>query len=115
MSERKGRFPVAAKIDRTIDGLTFDSKKEAIRYAELKLFERAGLIELLETQPSWIVAINGHRLCRYTADFMYLDVKTGLTVIEETKSSGTAKDAAYRIRKRAAELAHGIKIVEIIR
>ena len=113
--ERKGRFAVAAKIDRTIDGRTFDSKKEATRYAELKQLQRAGEIECLELQPSWDVFINGSKLCRYSADFSYLDRRTGTPVIEDTKSTGTAKDAAYRIRKRAAELAHGIKVTEVLR
>lgn len=114
-TERKGRFAVAAKIDRTLDGVVFASKKEAARYAELKLLERAGKIECLEIQPSWDVNINGQKLCRYTADFSYLDKERG-AVIEDVKSEGgTSADAAYRLRKRAAELYHGIRITEVIR
>lgn len=113
--ERKGRFAVSAKPDRTLDGIVFDSKKEAARYAELKQAQRAGLIECLELQPSWDVFINGSKLCRYSADFSYLDKRTGRPVIEDVKSGGTAKDAAYRLRKKAAELAHSIKITEIVR
>ena len=110
----RGRFPVATKEDRTINGHRFDSKKEAVRYAELKLLERAGLIECLEFQPSWNVSINGKHFTRYTCDFAYLDKKRG-PVLEEVKSSGTAKDAAYLLRKKAAELAFGLKITEVIR
>ena len=33
-----------------LDGLTFDSQKEAQRYAELKLLERAGQIHSLRRQ-----------------------------------------------------------------
>ena len=113
--ERKGRFAVSAKEDRTVNNRVFDSKKEATRYAELKNMERAGLIECLELQPSWDVFINGQKLCRYSADFSFLDKKTGRPVVEDTKSSGTAKDAAYRLRKRAAELAHGITVREVLR
>jgi len=113
--ERKGRFAVSAKEDRTVNNRVFDSKKEATRYAELKNLERAGLIECLELQPSWDVFINGQKLCRYSADFSFLDKKTGRPVVEDTKSSGTAKDAAYRLRKRAAELAHGITVREVLR
>ena len=113
--ERKGRFAVSAKEDRTVNNRVFDSKKEAARYAELKNMERAGLIECLELQPSWDVFINGQKLCRYSADFSFLDKKTGRPVVEDTKSSGTAKDAAYRLRKRAAELAHGITVREVLR
>ena len=37
----------------TIDGIAFDSKAEARRYAELKLLERAGEIKDLELQPKY--------------------------------------------------------------
>ena len=112
---KRGRFAVAVKYERTIDGIVFDSKKEASRYAELKLLQRAGQIRELQLQPSWVVEINGQRLCRFSADFSYLDPKLG-RVIEDVKSrGGTSADPAYRLRKKAAELAYGIKIVEVIR
>lgn len=108
----RGRFPVAPREERTIDGKTFASKGEAQRYAELKLMERAKVISRLEIQPSFDVHINGQKLCTYTADFSYLDA-AGDLVIEDKKSSGTAKDPAYRLRKKAAELAHGIRVREV--
>lgn len=111
--ERKGRFGVVKKDHRTIDGRVFDSGKEAVRFAELKNAQRAGLIECLECQPSWDVFLNGSKLCSYSADFSYIDTASGRPVIEDVKSSGTVADAAYRLRKRAAELAHGIKITEV--
>ena len=114
--ERKGRFAVSAKEDRTVNNRVFDSKKEATRYAELKNLERAGLIECLELQPSWDVFINGQKLCRYSADFSFIDKKSGRPVIEDVKSkNGTEKDAAFRLRKRAAELALGITVREVLR
>ena len=112
--ERKGRFAVSAKEDRTIDGETFDSKREAARYTQLKLMQRAGLIEGLELQPFWIVEINGKRFCRFTADFSYFCKDRNRLVIEDVKSTGTAKDAAYRLRKKAAQLAFGIHVEEVI-
>lgn len=109
---RKGRFQVAPKEQRTVDGHVFDSKRESARYAKLKLEERAGLISHLELQPSWIVYINGQKLCRFRADFSYF--RNGVMVIEDTKSSGTAKDPAYRLRKKAAELAYNIQVTEVL-
>lgn len=111
--ERRGRFAVVKKDKRTVDGIVFDSGKEAKRYADLKNLQRAGLIECLERQPSWLVTINGQPYCRYSADFAYIDKATGKPVIEDTKSSGTAKDDAYRLRKKAAELAHNIVVTEV--
>ena len=113
--ERKGRFAVSAKEDRTIGGRVFDSKKEATRYAELKNLERAGLIECVELQPTWNVEIAGRHYCKYTCDFSYVNSDTGLPVLEEVKSSGSAKDDAYKLRRKAAELMHGLKITEVIR
>jgi hypothetical protein len=111
---KRGRFGVAPKDERTMDGVTFDSKREMRRYAELKQMERAGLIRNLELQPAFPVFLNGERLCTFTADARYFTA-AGECVVEDTKSSGTQKDAAFRLRKRAAELFYGIKITEVVR
>ncbi|MBS6476088.1 MAG: DUF1064 domain-containing protein, partial [Clostridiales bacterium] len=37
----------------TVDGITFDSRREAARWQELKLLERAGSITELERQVSY--------------------------------------------------------------
>ena len=108
------RFQVSPKAARTIDGITFDSRREATRYADLKILQRAGVIGKIELQPSFQVAINGSLFCRYTADFSYYCKETDRVVIEDVKSTGTARDAAYRLRKKAAELAYRIKITEVI-
>jgi hypothetical protein len=113
-SPARSRFQVAPKAERTVDGVVFDSKKEATRYATLRLLERAGKIEDLRLQQKFPVEINGSHYCTYTADFVYFDCHLGREVIEDTKSTGTAKDAAYRLRRKAAELSHNIKIDEVL-
>ena len=45
-------------VKTTIDGITFDSKREAKRYTELKLLEKSGMINL-ELQPQYDIIING--------------------------------------------------------
>lgn len=104
------RFKVAPEADRTFEGIIFASKKEMMRYANLRLMERGGSISQLTCQPEFKVEINGQHFCTYTADFKYFDTLLDKWVIEEVKSTGTAKDAAYRLRKKAAELFHGIKV-----
>ena len=112
--KKRGRFPVADKTRRTEDGHVFDSLAEKARYTQLKLMTRAGLIvSAIEVQPSWEIMINGQRLCVYTADFAY-ECKDRGPVIEDVKTSGTQKDTAYRLRKRAAELQYGIKVTEVL-
>jgi hypothetical protein len=109
------RFQVAPKHERTVDNICFDSKKEAKRYAELKLLERAGHIKDLMLQTKFPVAIEGQHFCNYSADFVYYDLIRGRTVVEDIKSTGTASDAAYKLRKKAAEIVHKIKVEEVIR
>lgn len=78
-----------------IDGIKFDSKKEANRYNELKLLEKAGEIKELTLQPSFelipTVRKNGRTYCRtqYIADFMYLDVKEDKYIVEDVKGFKT--------------------------
>lgn len=110
----KNRFVVVAPDRRTLDGILFASKKEMMRYADLKMLQKANEISGLEVQPKFPVAINGLHFCTYTADFRYT-TKDGDVVIEELKSTGTAKDAAYRLRKKAAELFHAIKVSVVIK
>ena len=111
--KNNNRFKVSPIEERTLGGIVFASKKEMKRYAELRLLERAGEVQDLELQPEFRVSINGEHFCTYTADFSYIE--KGQRVIEELKSTGTAKDAAYRLRKKAAELFYGIKVRVIIK
>lgn len=111
--KNKNRFMVAPAVERTMDGIVFASKKEMKRYAELQLLQRAGEVSDLELQPEFRVSIKDQHYCTYTADFAYTE--KGERIVEELKSTGTAKDASYRLRKKAAELFYGIKIKVIIK
>lgn len=81
----------------TVDGITFDSKKEAMRWCELKLMQRAGLIRGLERQYRMNVLPKNdkHRKFDYIADFRYIDTKTGEWVYEDVK--GMRKGTAYEL------------------
>lgn len=73
----------------TIDGHTFPSMKEANRYCELKILEKAGKISELELQPVFIICPavkwNGKKLTarKYISDFMYTE--NGKKVVEDSK------------------------------
>lgn len=107
-----GRYPRAPKEERTLDGIVFDSKTEMQRWATLKQWERAGQIRDLTRQRSYPVEIKGQHFCTFTPDFEYITLE-GRIVIEETKSSGTAKEADYRLRKKAFELYYGLEVTEV--
>lgn len=98
-----------------VDGITFDSRKEAKRYQELKLLEKAGEIKDLRRQVKYELIpsqkINGkvvERKVEYVADFVYL--QNGDIVVEDTKGIRT-KD--YIIKRKLMLYVWGIKIVEI--
>ena len=86
-----------------VDGHTFDSQKEARRYKELKLMERAGAIKDLEIQPAFelIPTIRTEtetlRKTVYKADFRYVDTKTGGVVVEDVKGF---KTDVYKLKKK---------------
>lgn len=99
-----------------IDGITFDSRKEARRYAELKLLQRGGEIRDLRLQVKYelIPKQDGERACDYIADFVYQDVRTGETVVEDVK--GCKQGAAYNtfaIKRKLMLWRYGIKVVEV--
>jgi hypothetical protein len=86
-----GRIRVAPKEERTLDGITFASKAEMNRFAELKMLERAGLIEGLERQPRYILLTEPHKnkSIVYVADFRYRSLETKGIVVEDVKGMRT--------------------------
>ncbi len=105
----------------TIDGITFDSKKEAQRYCELRLLQKAGEITHLELQPAFRLAIDGRpvlikshgypngRQAKYVADFAYWDGEK--RVVEDAKGFRTD---AYKLKRAIVEAMYpGLRIVEI--
>ena len=120
-------------VKTTIDGITFDSKKEAKRYTELKLLEKAGHITHLELQPEYQITINGAKICKYKADFRYFTVRAENTarsnitigewqpptmagdkegqIVEDVKGF---KTPIYRLKKRLVEASYpGTLIKEV--
>jgi hypothetical protein len=105
-----------------LEGIRFDSRREAARYRELQYLTAAGLIQELEVHPRyplmvlalyqdgppWVFRTVGH----YTADFRYVDVSSGEVVVEDVKSRPT-RTTAYRLRKRLVEAMHGVAIREV--
>ena len=111
------RVAVAPVWQRTgHDGVIYDSKAEMRRYYDLCLLVKAGVIRDLERQPTFpvtITSITGEEkhLCTYTADFSYVDVRSEKLIIEEVKSKGS-RTPVYMLRRKAAELYHGMKVKE---
>ncbi len=58
-----------------VDGITFDSKREAEVYGQLKLLERAGKIYGLALQRKFELVVNGEIIGNYKCDFAFIDVE----------------------------------------
>jgi hypothetical protein len=92
------------------NGIQFDSRKEAARYQELTLLERAKVIRHLELQPRYNLIVNGHKLGFYKADFRYEMSATGEVVVEDVKGVRTA---VYILKKKLVEALYGVEIIEV--
>lgn len=99
----------------TIDGYVFASQREAQRYLELKILERAGEITDLKLQKRFELIpsqrIDGkvvERPCYYVCDFAYLE--GGKQVIEDAKGM---KTEVYKIKKKLMLYKYGITIKEV--
>ena len=114
-----------------VDGITFDSRKEARRYSELKLLERVGEISDLQLQVKFVLipaqrepdtvgkrggVIKGkliERECSYVADFTYKG-KDGLLHVEDVKGykDGSAYNL-FKIKRKLMLYIHKIKVEEV--
>lgn len=93
-----------------VDGIRFDSAKEAKRWGELCLMARADAICDLERQPVYVLDVNGVPVCRYRADFRYFDPRTGKVVVEDVKGFLTPE---YKIKRALMKAVHRIDVVEV--
>lgn len=118
-------------------GKVFDSSKEASRYGELFLMQRAGKISNLRQQVKFVlipaqyeeyerrsektgkVLKPGRKLiekeCSYIADFVYLDNATGKEIVEDTKGYRDPSSAGYAkfvIKRKLMLYIHGVRIRE---
>lgn len=112
-----------------VNGIEFDSRKEARRYQELLLLERAGAILNLKRQVKYVLIPaqyetyerygkkgqrlkDGQRLlekeCSYIADFVYEE--NGKEVVEDTKGFRTTD---YKIKRKLMLYIHGIRVKEV--
>jgi hypothetical protein len=98
-----------------IDGIRFDSKAEAKRWAELQLLLKAGRIGNLRRQVSYpLHCPNGGKIGDYRADHVYYDYERGCEVVEDVKSSATAKEKLYLWKKRHFEAEYRQPIYEVV-
>jgi len=91
-----------------VDGIKFPSRREAARYSELKLLERAGRIQNLRLQVRYPLTINNQSCGHYVSDFNY--VENGQEIVEDVK--GFVTDV-FRLKKKLMRAIHGIEVREV--
>lgn len=97
----------------TVDGITFDSRREAYRYLALKGMEEDGLIGDLRRQvryelvPAFDVDGRHYRPVYYVADFVY--VEDGKEVVEDVKGMRTD---VYKLKSKLFARRYGVPIRE---
>lgn len=100
----------------TVDGITYDSRKEAQRAQELRLMLKAGIISNLREQvPYELIPAQKNeygkvieRAVIYKADFVYDE--NGKTVVEDTKGVRTKE---YILKRKLLLYMYGIRIREV--
>lgn len=98
-------------VKTVVDGITFDSKKEAQYYSDLKWREKARQVEDIQLQPVFPVTINGVKVFTYKADFSFTQLTTPpREIVVDVKGMRTP---IYRLKKKCVEAQYGIKIVEV--
>lgn len=105
------------------NGISFDSKKEAKRFADLQMQERCGVIHHLKCQvkfelipkqmlPVPVCKKGSFKYCErpieYVADFVY--IKDGKTIVEDVKGMNTRE---YNIKRKLMLFIHGIQVMEV--
>ena len=116
----------------TVDGQTYDSKKEYKRFTELSLLEKAGKIQNLQRQVKYTLIpsqfgyvpdekrpgqhkrICLERECSYIADFVYKE--NGQVIVEDVKGYRDPASAAYAkfvIKRKLMLSVYGIQVKEV--
>lgn len=96
-------------VKTTVDGETFDSKKEARRWGDLQRLKLDGQITDLTRDKKKCTfelhGISGDVVCKYIADAIYRENLKN--VAEDTKSEITRKNPVYRLKKKLFNSEYG--------
>ena len=92
-----------------VDNISFASKNEASRYAELKFLIQGREIFNLKLQPKFPIVIKNFPICTYIADFQYLVLGDDIETVEDCKGS---RSPELIIQRKLMEAVYGVKVLE---
>lgn len=93
-----------------VNGIKFDSKKEADYYKKLLILLKAGKIGFLELQVPFELNKGGSHSLKYVADFVWVDTETGEKVVCDAKGFRTRE---YIKKRKLMYKIYQIKIKEV--
>ncbi len=100
-----------------VDGIRFDSRAEAKRHADLQFMVKAGLIRDLKRQVRYVLVPKQARPSggierekAYVADFVYVDGRTGRTIVEDVKG---AEPALWGWKRALMLHVHGVEVTVV--
>ena len=102
------------------DGIKFDARLEAERYAQLKMMERAGAIRDLELQPEYELIPSFKkdgktwRRTVYKADFRYILAEGDRIIIEDVKGSTAVITDVFRLKQKLFEYRYPELTIKIV-
>ena len=102
------------------DGIKFDSRLEAERYAQLKMMERAEVIRDLELQPEYELIPSFRkdgktwRRTVYKADFRYILAEDDRIIIEDVKGSTAVITDVFRLKQKLFEYRYPELTIKIV-
>lgn len=95
-------------VPSVVDGIRFASKREAHRYCELKMLEKASEIVNLRIQPRYPMTVNGLHVCTYVGDFEYFARLPPRLITEDSKGVRTK---VFIIKAKLFHALYGREIV----
>lgn len=110
----KSTIPKFGNVKTVIDGIKFDSKREAKRYSELKMLERGKAISDLQLQVPYVLipsqkGVERNELpVKYIADFVYK--QNGQLVVEDAKGF---REPLYVVKRKLMLEKYNISIKEV--
>ena len=95
-------------VKTTVDGIVFDSVREARHWVELQAFESSGQIHKLKRQVPYELHVNGIKVCKIIPDFEYW-IGDQL-IVADSKGMRTPM---YNLKKKMLAAEYGLDILEM--
>jgi len=100
-----------------VDGIVFDSKREAGAWVKLAALARRGVIRNLRRQVTYTLQVNGVPVCRYIADFVFNEKHNDCDCVDEWREvvadSKGMRTRDYVLKAKLMKACHGIEIREL--